>query len=110
MIVTKYREDLVPLLTKEETTESVIHSLLRMKNRRVMEDKLGRAIFSMTFYEKVKRMAMPIGANGENMLLISFDLTANHESIIRNKVMKLVDPYASTATYSASSANNSVPY
>jgi hypothetical protein len=95
MIVTKYREGLTPLLTREETSDSVIHSVARMKNRRVMEDKLGKTIFTITFYEKVKRMAMPIGEKGEYMLLVSFDLPADHEPIIRNKIMKLVEPYAS---------------
>jgi hypothetical protein len=99
MIVTKYREGLTPLLTKQETSESVIHSLSRMKNRRMMEDKLGKTIFSITFYEKVKRMAMPIGEKGEYMLLVSFDLGANHEPIIWHKIMKLVEPYASMASY-----------
>ncbi|MGI0048168.1 MAG: hypothetical protein ACREAW_01385 [Nitrososphaera sp.] len=75
-----------------------------------MEDKHGKTIFSMTFYEKVKRMAIPIGEDGEYMLLVSFDHAADHESIIWKKIMKVVDPYASTATYIASSANNSVPY
>jgi hypothetical protein len=106
MIVTKYREGLTPLLTKQETSESVIHSLSRMKNRMVMEDKLGKTIFSMTFYEKVKRMAMPIGEKGEYMLIVSFETIADHESIIWDKIIKLVEPYASVAGYVKASKNN----
>jgi hypothetical protein len=107
MILTKYREGLTPLLTREETSESVMHSLSRMKNRMVMEDKLGKTIFSMTFYEKVKRMAMPIDEKGEYILIVSFDIGANHESIIWDKIIKLVEPYASIVGYVKTSNNNS---
>ena len=107
MVVTKYREGLTPLLTKQETAESVMHSLSRMKNRMAMEDKLGKTAFSMTFYEKVKRMAMRIGEKGEYVLIVSFETTADHESIIWDKIIKLVEPYASLASYVKSPNSNS---
>jgi hypothetical protein len=52
-------------------------------------------------------MAMPIGEKGEYMLIVSFDIGADHESIIWNKIMKHVEPYTSIASYAKASNNNS---
>ena len=90
MVSAKYRAGLVPLLTQEETIESVEHSVLRMSTRRLMEAKLGKTIYSITFYEKVKQAVIPIGKNGDFILLVSFDNEADYDSIIRNKIMPLV--------------------
>ena len=90
IVSAKYRAGLVPLLTQEETIESVEHSVLRMSSRRLMEAKLGKTIYSITFYEKVKRAVIPIGKDGDFILMVSFDNEADHDSIIRNKIMPLV--------------------
>jgi hypothetical protein len=90
IVSAKYRAGLIPLLTQEETIESVEHSVLRMSTRRLMEAKLGKTIYSITFYEKVKRAVIPIGKNGDFILLVSFDNEADYDSIIRNKIMPLV--------------------
>jgi hypothetical protein len=90
MVSAKYRAGLVPLLTQEETIESVEHSVLRMSTRRLMEAKLGKTIYSITFYEKVKRAVIPIDKNGDFILLVSFDNEADYDSLIRNKIMPLV--------------------
>jgi hypothetical protein len=90
IVSAKYRAGLVPLLTQEETIESVEHSVLRMSSRRLMETKLGKTIYSITFYEKVKRAVIPIGKDGDFILMVSFDNEADHDSIIRNKIMPLV--------------------
>jgi hypothetical protein len=90
IVSAKYRAGLVPLLTQEETIESVEHSVLRMSTRRLMEAKLGKTIYSITFYEKVKQAVIPIGKNGDFILLVSFDNEADYDSIIRNKIMPLV--------------------
>ncbi|MFL6461513.1 MAG: hypothetical protein ACJ71J_11325 [Nitrososphaeraceae archaeon] len=86
----KYRDGLVPLLTQEETIESIEHSISRMSTRRLMESKLGKTIYSITLYEKVKRAIIPIGKDGDFVLMVSFDNEADHDSIIRNKIMPLV--------------------
>ena len=55
-----------------------------------MEAKLGKILYSITFYEKVKRAVMPIGKDGDFILVVSFDNEADHDSIIRNKIMPLI--------------------
>ena len=89
IVSAKYRAGLVPLLTQEETIQSLEHSVLRMSTRRLMEPKLGKTIYSITFYEKVKRAVFPIGKEGNFILIVSFDNEADHDSIIRNKIMPL---------------------
>src|SRR5919198_4832671 len=73
IVSSKYRAGLVPLLTQQETIESVEHSVLRMSTRRLMEAKLGKTIYSVTFYQKVKRAVLPIGKDGDFVLMVSFD-------------------------------------
>jgi hypothetical protein len=90
IVSAKYRAGLVPLLTQQETIESVEHSILRMSTRRLMEAKLGKILYSITFYEKVKRAVIPIGKNGDFILIVSFDNKADHDSIIQNKIMPLI--------------------
>jgi hypothetical protein len=90
IVSSKYRPELVPLLTQQETIESVEHSILRMSTRRLMEAKLGKILYSITFYEKVKRAVIPIGKNGDFILIVSFDNKADHDSIIQNKIMPLI--------------------
>ena len=90
IVSSKYRAGLVPLLTQQETIESVEQSVLRMSTRRLMEAKLGKILYSITFYEKVKRAVLPIGKNGDFILIVSFDNEANHDSIIHNKIIPLI--------------------
>jgi hypothetical protein len=90
IVSAKYRAELVPLLTQEETIESIEHSVSRMSTRRLLEAKLGKTIYSITFYGKVKRAVIPLGKNGDFILMVSFDNEADHDSIIRNKIMPLI--------------------
>jgi hypothetical protein len=90
IIYAKYRTGLVPLLTQRETIESVEHSVLRMSTRMLMEAKLGKIRYSITFYERVKRAILPIGKDNDFVLIVSFDNEADHDSIIRNKIMPLI--------------------
>jgi hypothetical protein len=58
-----------------------------MSTRRLMEAKLGKILYSITFYEKVKRAVIPIGKDSDFILVVSFDNKADHDSIIRNRIM-----------------------
>lgn len=90
IIYAKYRTGLIPLLKQQETIESVEHSVLRMSTRMLMEAKLGKILYSITFYERVKRAILPIGKDNDFVLIVSFDNEADHDLIIRNKIMPLI--------------------
>lgn len=74
-----------------------MQSIVRMATREALEEKkLGKTIYSFTFYQKIKRATIPIESENNNndvgyVLLVSFDNAAEHEDIILNKILPLVN-------------------
>ena len=93
ILATRYRANLIPLLTKEETASSIKDSVWRMESRRDVEEKLGKTLYVIATYEKVKRATIPVGKEGQSILIISFDSASDPESIIRNKILTVIKPY-----------------
>jgi hypothetical protein len=93
ILAMKYRANLIPLLTQEETAWSIKHSLWRMESRRVLEEKLGKTLYVIANYEKLKRATIPVGQDGQSILIVSFDIESDAESIIRNKILTIIKPY-----------------
>jgi hypothetical protein len=93
ILAMKYRADVIPLLTQEETASSVKYSVWRVESRRVLEEKIGRTLYVIATYEKVKRATIPMGQEGQSILIISFDVESDAESIIRNKILTIIKPY-----------------
>jgi hypothetical protein len=93
ILAMKYRADVIPLLTQEETASSVKYSVWRVESRRVLEEKIGRTLYVIATYEKVKRATIPMGQEGQSILIISFDIESDAESIIRSKILTIIKPY-----------------
>jgi hypothetical protein len=93
ILAIKYRANLIPLLTQEETASSIKHSIWRMESRRDLEEKLGKTLYVIATYEKLKRATIPVGQDGNSILIISFDKGCDAESIIRNKILTIIKPY-----------------
>ena len=93
ILAIKYRANLIPLLTQEETASSIKHSIWRMDSRRDLEEKLGKTLYVIATYEKIKRATIPVGQDGKSILIISFDNGCDAESIIRNKILTIIKPY-----------------
>jgi hypothetical protein len=93
VLATKYRTNLTPLLTQEEAASSIKNSVWRVESRRILEEKLGKTLYVVATYEKVKRATIPIGQEGQTILTISFDSESDAESIIRNKILTVIKPY-----------------
>jgi hypothetical protein len=93
ILAMKYRANLVPLLTQEETASSVKYSVWRVESRRVLEEKLGKTLYVIATYEKIKRATIPVGQEGQSILVISFDNDSDAELIIRNKILTIIKPY-----------------
>ena len=87
LVAAKFREGLQPLLTSEELQSSVIKAALRMKTREDYEQNLGRTLYTFTSYEKVKRVSISLDDSRLSLLMASFDITADHNSIILNKIL-----------------------
>lgn len=88
LVAQEYRVGLESFLTKEESELSVMQSIIRMGTRRVLEEKVGKTIYAFALYEKVKRATIPLGDS--SILMVSFDMEANHEYIILNKILPFV--------------------
>src|SRR5919202_3040219 len=93
LVVSKYRNGLVPLITEQEIEILAIESVLRMNTRKDFESKFGRPLYSFTLYEKVKRATITLQDNNSEeypILMVSFDREADHDSIIMNKILPII--------------------
>jgi hypothetical protein len=89
-IVSSYRNGLTLLLTPQEIEMFAIESVLRMNTRKDFESKLGRPIYSFTLYEKVKRATITLESEEYPILMLSFDIQADHDHIIMDKIMPII--------------------
>jgi hypothetical protein len=96
LIACKYRKDLIPLLTLDETQLSFIDSALMMRIREAREPKLGKVICSIVLYEKVTHATILLNREDYPILMISFDNSnkrTHHESLILDGILPLVSRY-----------------
>lgn len=87
-----YRKGATPLLNEKELEIEFLLSLIRAGTRVKHEKRLGKAVFSSTIYEKVRRVTIPLRSkSGElHVFILSFDVNVNHEPIILERVMPLL--------------------
>jgi hypothetical protein len=90
-IISRYRAGLTPLLTPKEIEMYAIQSVLRMNTRKDFESKLGKPIYSFTLYQKLKRVTVTLENKEYPILLASFDIEADHDNIIVNKLLPMIN-------------------
>ena len=92
LIATAYREGLVPLMTHEETSRYAVQAAIRAATRETFETKIGELQFSISRYSRLVRGTIPIKSSGKNkfLLLLSFDVDAEADSIINRKILPFV--------------------
>jgi hypothetical protein len=69
---TKYggqREGVKNLLSSDEIKKSNLQALARWALRNLLSSKVGKGIYAMAEYEKVKRITMPLEYNGHLLLI-----------------------------------------
>ncbi|MEO9320730.1 MAG: hypothetical protein ABI361_08670 [Nitrososphaera sp.] len=84
-----YNRDITPLINSEELKLCAMQALIRLGTRQTFAHKTGNVQYSVTVYERVKRATIPL--NDYFTLLVSFDIDANHESIIVDKILPAID-------------------
>ena len=89
-IISQYRNGIMLLLTSQEIEMFAIESVLRMNTRKDYESKLGKPIYSFTLYEKVKRATITLESEEYPILMVSFDIQADHDNIIMDKIIPIV--------------------
>jgi hypothetical protein len=55
------------------------------------ESKLGKPIYSFTIYQKIKRVTITLENEEYPILMASFDIEADHENIIVNKMLPMIN-------------------
>jgi hypothetical protein len=90
-IISRYRSGLTPLLTQTEIETYAMRSVLRMNIRKGYESKIGKPIYSFTLYEKLKRVTITLEDSEHPILFVSFDTEADHENIIVNNLLPIIN-------------------
>ena len=90
LIAYKLRKGLVPLLNEEELQNNIMKTVLRMKTREDYESKLGDVIYTFALYKRVKRASIPVDHPDLAVLTVSFDMAADQDSIIMDKILPVL--------------------
>ena len=85
-----YREYTSSLLSNNEVKMSLYYAFKRWENRGNLAHRIGETVYSITEYEKVKQITIPIGKT--SLLLISTEVNANHSKILE-KVSLLINEH-----------------
>jgi hypothetical protein len=89
-IISRYRSGLSLLITPQEIEMLAIESVLRMNTRKDFESKLRKPIYSFTLYEKIKRATITLESKEYLILIVSFDIQADHDNIIMDNIIPIV--------------------
>jgi hypothetical protein len=90
LIAYKLRKGVVPLLDEGELQNSIMKTVLRMKTREDYESKLGDVIYTFALYKRVKRANIPLDHPDLAVLTMSFDMAADQDSIIMDKILPVL--------------------
>jgi len=91
-MATAYRRRLIPLMTQEDSSRAAAQAAIRAATRNKFKSKIGDLQFSLSRYEKLVRVTIPI-KNGEKikfLLLLTFDIEAEADSIILKRILPYV--------------------
>lgn len=91
IVYSKARKDLKPLLTEQEFERYALLAAIRHRTRTVLEEKLGRADCSATYYEKVILAAIPLGDH--SLLIMSVDTSVKNFQQVMYKVRGWIARY-----------------
>ena len=82
------RQGVESYLPQEEITKSTHYAIIRWEARKMLAPFLGTGKYSLTEYEKVKRITFPL--NPSALLMISTEVSADDKAIIL-KVQELIN-------------------
>ena len=86
----KYRSGLSPLMNVEETEKHALSATIRHSTRKEWESKIGKVLFTITRYERLIRVTVPLPDS--HLVLLSVDReTRNVDGLIQEKVIPGID-------------------
>ncbi|KEQ56071.1 hypothetical protein AAA799N04_01503 [Marine Group I thaumarchaeote SCGC AAA799-N04] len=84
------RDEVMSLLPQDELTKSIHNTLLRWKTRELLYPFLGTGKYSLTEYEKVKRITFPL--KNFAVIVVGMETTVHHNIIIE-KILQLIEKF-----------------
>ena len=81
------RSGIESYLPPEELSKSVLNTILRWKTRSLLYPFLGEGKYSITEYEKMKRITFPL--NRSVLLIVGAEVEINHDVIIQT-ILQLI--------------------
>jgi len=81
------RDDIRSLFSLEDTKEQLLHTINSWKSRSDIKEKIGKPMYSVTSYEKIKRMTIPL--DDEYLLFVSID--SNEEEVEKFKNINITN-------------------
>jgi hypothetical protein len=79
IIFYRHRQGVQNLLTKDESKKSLEMAMAAWKVRNELSDKIGKGMYVLAEYEKIKRITMPFG--DDFLLYLTTEVEADHSSI-----------------------------
>ena len=79
IIFYRHRQGVQNLLTKDESKKSLEMAMAAWKVRGELSDKIGKGMYVLVEYEKIKRITMPFG--DDFLLYLTTEVEADHSSI-----------------------------
>lgn len=80
VVITGHRKGVQNILTAEESKKSLEQAANSWKFRHELEPKLGRGLYALAVYEKIKRITIPI--DDEHLAYVTTEPDADHRRII----------------------------
>jgi len=82
------RNGIQSYLPPEEMTKSVYNTIIRWQTRESLHPFLGAGKYSITEYEKVKRITFPLDAHA--ILVVGIEVEVEHDIII-HKILQFIN-------------------
>jgi hypothetical protein len=77
---TGHRERVQNLLDPDESRRSLEQAGETWKLRKELEPKIGKGLYVLAVYEKIKRITMPL--DNEHLVYVTTDVDADHKKVI----------------------------
>lgn len=91
IVLSKQREGLTHFLSPEETKEALHHAVNSWKSRMKLYPKIGKGLYTLAVYEKLKRVTFPL--KDTHLLLVSIDNKGGQKDIIDRILNQLYGDY-----------------
>lgn len=82
------RDGIKSYLPPEEITRSTLNTILSWKTRELHSPFLGAGKYSLTEYEKIKRITFPLSSSV--LLIVGTEIEVDHNAIIK-KILQIIE-------------------